>query len=306
MSFSVEDIRRHAPAVRVVIADVRGSVPRGVGTAMLVTKSGLFGTIGGGALEFEAIKRAQDVLAAGVDRLDRVPLGPSVGQCCGGAVTLVSEVWDLARLEAVRDVVARPLPGVVEAEMPEAVSRALALGRDVAPGVVDGWMVEPVSRPDREVWIWGAGHVGRALVGVLAPLPEFRIRWADFDEDRFPDVPDGVEALIAENPADLVSLAADHGEHFVLTHSHALDLELCHRILGRGFRSLGLIGSDTKWARFRSRLAALGHQDASIGRVVCPIGDPSLGKHPQAIALGVATELIRMDAEGDFAMEMRA
>jgi xanthine dehydrogenase accessory factor len=83
-------------------------------------------------------------------------------------------------------------------------------------------------------------------------------------------------------------------EHLVLTFSHALDLELCHRLLNRGFRSCGLIGSATKWGRFRSRLRALGHEAAEIGQIRCPIGDPSLGKHPQAIAVGVVAEMLRV------------
>lgn len=290
------------PAVRVVVAETRGSVPREVGAAMVVTPDQVAGTIGGGALEFEAIRRARGVLATGVDRLDRVPLGPGLGQCCGGAVTLLTEVWSEARLANLDDIVARPLPGGPR-EMPLAVSRMLAASRSAgvlpAPGVVDGWMVEPVTRASREIWVWGAGHVGRAIVGVLAPLPELSIRWADSGKDRFPvAIPPSVETLVAANPADLVTLSGGHAEHLVLTYSHALDLELCHRILSRPFRSLGLIGSATKWARFRSRLAALGHSEAQIGRIVCPIGDPSLGKHPQAIALGVAADIVRQGIGG--------
>jgi xanthine dehydrogenase accessory factor len=92
-------------------------------------------------------------------------------------------------------------------------------------------------------------------------------------------------------------MLADHAptdaEHLILTYSHALDLDLCHRLLRRGFLSCGLIGSATKWARFRSRLTALGHDAAAVGRIRCPIGDPALGKHPQAIAVGVAAELLK-------------
>ena len=205
----------------------------------------------------------------------------------------------------VGDVVARPLPGVAE-EMPETVRGAVAQGAKVVPGVIDGWMVEPVVAPGRDIWVWGAGHVGRAIVGVLAPLPDFRIFWADFDAARFPEVPEGVEMLVAENPADLVSLARADAEHFVTTHSHALDLELCHRLLGHGFRFAGLIGSETKWARFRSRLSALGHSEAEIARIACPIGDPGLGKHPQEIALGVAVKLIKVGAKGDVDMGLIA
>jgi xanthine dehydrogenase accessory factor len=308
MSLAVDDIRRLAPVARVVVAETRGSVPREAGAAMLVTATTVSGTIGGGALEFEAIRRAREALVAGQDRFDRVPLGPALGQCCGGAVSVLTEVWDAARLVGLGgEVVARPIPGASE-EMPLAVRAILAEARGSGllpvPGIVSGWMVEPVSRPRREVWVWGAGHVGRALVSVLSPLPDLRLSWADSGGDRFPEeIPAGVETLVAENPADLVSLSGPRAEHFVLTYSHALDLELCHRILSRPFGALGLIGSATKRARFRSRLAALGHADATISRMICPIGDPTLGKHPQAIALGVATRIL---AEGTRGTDMTA
>lgn len=147
---------------------------------------------------------------------------------------------------------------------------------------------------ERQVWVWGAGHVGRALVAVLAPLPGIAVTWVDVSAERFPQgVPDGVTVVPASDPA----LVADHApvgaEHLVLTYSHALDLELCHRLLNRGFIELGLIGSATKWGRFRSRLKALGHSGEAVARIRCPIGDPSLGKHPQAIAVGVVAELLR-------------
>ena len=160
-------------------------------------------------------------------------------------------------------------------------------------------MVEPILKPHREIWIWGAGHIGRAIVAVLAPLPEVTIEWADTGEYRFPEnIPENLKTLIAENPADLVSIAPAHAEHLVLTFSHALDLEICHRLLGQPFKSLGLIGSVTKRARFRKRLAALGYAPGQIDRVRCPIGDPALGKHPQQIALGVAAELMTSDEMG--------
>ena len=302
MSFQLSQMRDMAKAgqlVRVVVAATKGSVPRDVGASMLVTEDQVVGTIGGGALEFEAIERARLVSQ---DRLENLPLGPALGQCCGGLVTILIEIWDIARLDEIKaEVVARSLPGNPSA-MPLSVRRLLATARAEGsiprPAIVDGWMIEPVSKPAREIWIWGAGHVGRALVATLAPLPDVRIMWADCARDRFPEDTRGIKPLIAENPADLVSLAADHAEHFVLTYSHALDLELCHRILDRSFGRLGLIGSATKWARFKSRLKALGHDMAQIERIQCPIGEPGLGKHPQAIALGVAAEVVRRGIPG--------
>jgi xanthine dehydrogenase accessory factor len=266
---------------------------------MLVRADGQSGTIGGGALEFAAAERARTALAEGRDRLDREPLGPALGQCCGGAVTLLTEVWTGARLEALSgDVVARPVPGGPEA-MPLSVTRSLAAARNrgEVPGPLlrDGWMVEPVSRPARTLWVWGAGHVGRAIVATLAPVPGVAITWIDTAPGRFPEaVPDGVTRIVAANPGDLAAYAPPEAEHLILTYSHALDLELCHRLLAQGFAGCGLIGSRTKWARFRSRLAALGHPDSSVARIRCPIGDPTLGKHPQSIAVGVAHELLKM------------
>lgn len=305
MSFDLDalcaSVAAHGAVARVVVAAVDGSAPREAGAAMVVWADGQSGTIGGGALEFEAAGRARAALAAGRGRLDRAPLGPALGQCCGGAVTLVTEVWTEARLAGLggegpgrgaAGVVARPVPGGPE-EMPLPVARLLAAARNRGdrPGPVlkDGWMVEPVSRPARALWVWGAGHVGRAIVAVLAPVPELAITWVDTAAERFPEaIPRGVAPVVAAQPADLVAHAPPEAEHLILTYSHALDLELCHRLLGRGFGACGLIGSSTKWARFRSRLAALGHGEASVARIRCPIGDPRLGKHPQAIAVGVA------------------
>lgn len=263
---------------------------------MLVWDLGQSGTIGGGALEWQAAARAREMLAKGGMRLDREALGPKLGQCCGGAVSLLTEIYDAEAVEALNDtVIARPVDG---SAMPLAVKRLMAAARGQGqrprPQLLQGWMVEPVARPEREIWIWGAGHVGRALVGALAPLPDLRITWIDTARDRFPDtIPEGVEPLWARHPEGLAAHAPEGAEHLIVTYSHALDLELCHRLLQRGFGWLGLIGSKTKWARFRSRLAALGHPVSAVERITCPIGDRSLGKHPQAIALGVAVQLLK-------------
>ncbi|MDO9639572.1 MAG: xanthine dehydrogenase accessory protein XdhC [Pseudotabrizicola sp.] len=292
-------VAAHGAVARVVIAAHDGSSPREPGAAMLVWADGQSGTIGGGALEYEAAADARAMLAAGGHRLRRVPLGPALGQCCGGAVTLLTEVYDAGCLPmAEAGVVARSTDGRA---MPLGVKRLLdrARGQGVMPEpqLVQGWFVEPVAAPARDLWIWGAGHVGRALVGVLAPLPGLRVTWVDVAADRFPDtIPKGVTALPCADAARLVPHAPRGAEHLVLTYSHALDLDLCHRLLTHGFARAGVIGSATKWARFRSRLAALGHAPGQIARIDCPIGDPALGKHPQAIAIGVAQAVLRQTA----------
>ena len=293
-----EAVALHGRVARVVVAAHDGSSPREVGAAMLVWEGGQSGTVGGGALEYEAVARARGMLGAGGARLDREALGPKLGQCCGGAVTVLTEVYDPASLPlAEAGVVARAVDGRA---MPLAVKRMLARARGEgvmpSPALVQGWMVEPLARAEREGWVWGAGHVGRALVAVLAPLPGVAVTWVDVGIGRFPDVlPVGVRVRVAGDPAAVVAEAPAAAEHYILTFSHALDLELCHRLLLRGFAACGLIGSATKWARFRSRLAALGHGAGEIARIDCPIGDPSLGKHPQAIAVGVAAAFLRVD-----------
>jgi xanthine dehydrogenase accessory factor len=284
----------HGPVARVVIGAVKGSSPREVGASMLVWANGQSGTIGGGALEWQAAARARAMLGAGGARLDHEALGPSLGQCCGGAVTLLTEVYDAQNLPDGGDVIARATEG---SAMPLAVKRLIdrARGQGVmpAPQLLQGWMVEPVARPTRQLWVWGAGHVGRALVEVLAPLPGLAITWVDTAPDRFPEtLPDTARALPVPDPGLAVALAPKDAEHLILTYSHALDLDLCHRLLTHGFSACGLIGSATKWARFRSRLAALGHSAPAIDRIDCPIGNPSLGKHPQAIAIGVASAFL--------------
>ena len=285
-------VARHGRVARVVIAGFDGSAPRETGAAMLVWCDGQSGSIGGGALEWQAVCAARTMLTDGRrTRLDRVPLGPGLGQCCGGAVTLLTEVHDAPTVASLpKDVVARATDGRA---MPLAVKRLLAnarsMGKTPDSQLLQGWLIEPVSRPLRQLWVWGAGHVGRALVQVLAPLPDMAITWVDVGLDRYPNaIAAGIRALPVPNPADAVAFAPQNGEHLILTYSHALDLDLCHHLLTHGFASAGLIGSATKWARFRSRLSALGHSAPSIARITCPIGNPSLGKHPQAIAIGVA------------------
>ncbi|EDZ48495.1 xanthine dehydrogenase accessory protein XdhC [Rhodobacterales bacterium Y4I] len=311
MGFDVEELRRavaaHGRVVRVVIAAIRGSSPREAGTAMLVWQDGQSGTIGGGTLEHEAAEAARRQVAP--KQISNHALGPDLGQCCGGAVTLFSEVYEAADLNTLDShVIARPASPAL---MPVAVKRLLAgargQGQAPAPQLVEGWMIEPVHQPQLPVWIWGAGHVGRALVNVLAPLPDLQITWVDTAAERFPaEIPARVTAVPAADVALLVPHAPENAAHLVLTYSHALDLALCHALLSHGFAFAGLIGSKTKWARFRSRLAALGHAPGAIARITCPIGDPELGKHPQMIAVGVAAQLLRHGKEDEQREDRRA
>ncbi|MEL6126012.1 MAG: xanthine dehydrogenase accessory protein XdhC [Pseudomonadota bacterium] len=302
---------------RILVLDDKGSAPRGAGTSMLVWADGQAGTIGGGALEFEATARARSLLAEDAAPWQRermsMPLGPALGQCCGGAVSLLIELFGVAErgwfdvLTGAQPFTRPVAPGIPPiaghrgdlsaARAPFWVTRTLQAQREGAPAPRmrhrEGWIVEPVGQVARPLWLYGAGHVGRAVVRVFEDLP-FTLTWVDTAEARFPDpLPHHTTARIAANPADLVADAPGEALHIVMTYSHALDLEICHRVLSRDFAHLGLIGSETKAARFRKRLRALGHPEERVAALVCPIGDRSLGKEPAAIAIGLAAECMR-------------
>ncbi|RMH44499.1 MAG: xanthine dehydrogenase accessory protein XdhC [Alphaproteobacteria bacterium] len=286
----------HGRVARVVVAAAAGSTPREAGASMLVWADGAAGTIGGGQLEWTALGSARQALADGRPRVLDLALGPDMGQCCGGRVTLVVEVLDHQAAEAVPEapVHLRKIAADARATPPPALAARRATGdAPPAPILSQGWLLEGTSRRRVALWVWGAGHVGRAIVRTLAPLPGLALTWVDTDPARFPEPPAGVHVVPAAAPDTLVPHCPEDAEHLILTRSHALDLALCHRLLGRGFAWAGLIGSATKWARFRRRLSALGHPPAKIDRITCPIGDPSLGKHPQAIAIGVAAALLQ-------------
>lgn len=271
---------------RVLIVDVKGSAPREAGTEMLVWPDRFDGTIGGGRLEWQALEVARDLLRSGGSaRVDRYALGPRLGQCCGGAVTLVTEHAGLDQPNL------RLIEG--DAPCPDKLRRLAARGT-TRPVLLDGWLLEPRPHDRHEVIIHGAGHVGAALARVLAPLPELRVTVSD----PRPDWLAHIEPAFRGN-GSAVAQAAPDAAHFILTHSHDLDLDLCHTLLQRGFGYAGLIGSASKWARFQSRLAALGHTKDQIDRIACPIGDPTLGKHPQAIAVSAASGLLRHIARKD-------
>ncbi len=300
LSTLTQTVETHGHVARILIADHKGSSPREAGTSMLVWDTGFSGTIGGGALEYHAIKHAQKHLKnKALTSVQRIPLGPNLGQCCGGSVTLVTECFSQANLPVEAVIFARPIkPNTPE---PLWVKRNLANVRNgteiLGTQLQDGWLVEAIAQPHQPIWIYGAGHVGHAIIDTLQGLP-FDITWVDTKADRFPaKIPENVTQLIAQNPALAAIHAPTNAQHFILTYSHALDLELCHAILGHSFKSLGLIGSKTKHARFTTKLQNLGHSGPQISRIICPIGDPSLGKEPKAIALGITSALIRERAE---------
>ena len=304
-----------APAVLVTVAIVEGSVPREPGAKMLVTRDGFAGTVGGGHLEHRAIDMARTMLEeGGLARLERFALGPSLGQCCGGIAHLVFEAVDREQM------------ALLDRRRNEDTWRLIAIG-GMGPSLFDGagrqlagapapafdrslgthvfadadgrcWLADAVFAPRAHLMLFGAGHVGAAIVRALAELP-CRVTWVDERDDMFPsEVPANVTVEATDTPEALVAQAAPGTTFLVMTHSHALDLRLSIAILSR-VRTLehtdwfGLIGSDTKRRQFEHRLRERGIANERIDAMVCPIGLPGIaGKAPAVIAIAVAAQLL--------------
>ena len=270
---------------------------------MVVRPSGGFhGTIGGGTLEFAALEAANEALTKGRGPARRrsLALGPELGQCCGGRVEWQVETFDKRDLDdlsalaiaeggASATLSARLGPDgrVQRALSPSAGERRLARLAD------ESW-TEPLGALARAVYLFGAGHVGRALALALAPLP-FAVRWIDPRRDAFPmHAPANVTLIHASEPAAELASAPDSALVVVFTHSHALDLEIVAEALRvERFGYVGLIGSATKRARFLSQMRAAGLTEVQLARLVCPIGIPGLeSKDPAVIAVSTAAQLL--------------
>ena len=314
-------LSRHPALVRVTVIALRGSAPREAGATMLVDTLGTVGSIGGGRLEWEATLAARELLRVrdtATVRIADLILGPDLGQCCGGRVELWLERLtrnDLPWLcEAARSVL--PPRGRADAPKPPYVvvtefSGGVASHRlqCSTPGAAslhmrraasgDLTLHEPLSAPRPRLWVFGAGHVGQALVRMLAELALFEITWVDSRPELLPADLDGrVTMLASAKPVDLVDAAPAGARYVVLTHDHALDYELCRSILRRGDSSwLGLIGSASKCARFRSRLLRDGISGETLSALTCPIGIPGIAsKLPASIAISIAAQLLQISS----------
>ena len=354
-----EMVGSHGSCALVTVAAVRGSAPREPGARMVIAPDGGFrGTIGGGELEWRAIGAARAALSRNTPAatLSRFTLGPDLGQCCGGSVQLLTEVFDRDRLDEIQALAAREVAGpfvtrgrigprsverIVDEDVAREVSgsartgsfapaehtagdgvayeasgsartgRSIIAERAAEGGVAqgglpvergglpvelkgDGVIVERFRDPRRPLWLFGAGHVGRALMLALAPLP-FDVTWIDEREGTFPAAtPANVRPVRSADAAGELARAPDGAFVVVMTHSHALDLAIVHTALAAGrFGYVGLIGSAGKRARFVRRLREAGVAEARVATLVCPIGMPAIrSKHPAAIAAGVAAQLL--------------
>jgi len=298
---------RDGAAALVTVAGAKGSTPREAGARMIAAIDGtLAGTIGGGRLELEAMERAIAALHLnrdGSERLD-LALGPSIGQCCGGAVSLLIETFTLARLPAVRALADAEAAGPFQTEalhLGNAPIDRRVVSREKEPPTAsidgDGTLSESFGDPLRTLLLFGAGHVGRAVVLALAPLP-FLIRWIDSRPTAFPDLPLArLEQVVTGTPAAELSAAPSDAFVLIMTYDHGVDLDILNAALRENrFPYIGLIGSRTKRGRFEHRLEELGHSAEQAKAFTCPIGVPGItSKEPAYIAISVVAELLIVD-----------
>lgn len=244
--------------IAVHVAEARGSTPREAGAWMLIGGTGTLGTIGGGQMEFRAIERAKGILAgeAGEGALE-TPLGPEIGQCCGGRVTLDLRVLDEDDRRELLE---------------KAVRRSAALPR---------------------VFIFGAGHVGQALASAMALLPA-RTTVVETRPDALDGLPDGTEGRLTAVPEEAVREAPPGSAFVVLTHDHSLDFLIVAEALRRVDAAyVGMIGSATKRETFRRWwLKEAGGDAPALDRLICPLGGTTADKRPAVIAALTAAEVV--------------
>jgi xanthine dehydrogenase accessory factor len=259
----------------VEVARAKGSTPREAGAYMLVSRSAIHGTIGGGQLEFMAIDQARQIIADpnGLQELMLdIPLGPEIGQCCGGRVeVLIRLVDDELKAELLR---------TAEAE------------QERLP----------------HIYLFGGGHVGQALAVALSLLP-VRVTVVETRAEALDGMPEGVETRLMSVPEEMVRSAPAGAAFVVLTHDHALDFLIVAEALKRTDAAyVGMIGSKTKKATFRSwYLKSAGGSEADFVRLVSPIGgDTVKDKRPAVIAALAAAEIMTVLAASSKAASGKA
>ncbi|WP_222937504.1 xanthine dehydrogenase accessory protein XdhC [Spartinivicinus ruber] len=231
--------------VLVTLLVTRGSTPRDAGTKMVISADATYDTIGGGHLEYQVIATAQKMLTEQQPQqhLAYFPLGPSLGQCCGGSTIVLFEQFSANQVN---------------------------------------------------IMLFGAGHVGQALVSILSELP-CHVSWVDSRQAQFPStIPSNVTTITSEYPADEVNLMPENSYYLIMTHSHQQDFDICEAILKLNhFGYLGLIGSKSKRQRFKQRLTLKNFTDKIISRIHCPMGlDEVPGKRPMEVAVSIAGKVI--------------
>ncbi|NML09464.1 xanthine dehydrogenase accessory protein XdhC [Sphingobium sp. AR-3-1] len=297
----MKEVASSEPAALVSILASEGSAPRGAGTRMLVSADRLFGTIGGGQLEHRAIEQAHIILALppGSWRVQDYPLGPLLGQCCGGRVRLLIEHVDPAALDWLADAAEERV--LVSTLTPIRIERHVSAKATPTPLSARGdrpregaTFAEMIGQRRRPLYLFGAGHVGQAIARHAQALP-LRLAW--FDTRPLFETIDGVAIVPEDAIAQCVTEAPDDAAMLILTHDHALDYRLTRAALERGpIAFVGLIGSQTKRARFHSRLERDGVSQTARARLTCPIGISGVaGKEPDVIAIAALAQLLQLE-----------
>ncbi len=295
-------IQQEGSVSLVTVLEVKGSTPRDAGTRMIIAPSGrFFGTIGGGRLEWEAIVQARKLLEQSKNLCDQhtFPLGPQLGQCCGGSVRVLFECMQRDKLDGVLNLKNEENKGSFQTEaiihdtfVERSVIAADALRRTFWDG--ENQLSEQYGQLLTDVRLFGAGHTGKALMLTLAPLP-FKVTWYDERDDAFPpNVPTNFKCVITKNIAVSVKEAPNNAFIIALTHSHDSDFEVMLAALNEDrFGYVGVIGSETKAARFKSRLSNAGLSAERVNKMVCPIGyDGIKSKEPASVAVSITAELL--------------
>lgn len=300
--------RRGEALAMVTVVGAQGSTPREAGARMLVWPDRFTGTIGGGSLEWQGLEQARRMLEQGARRhaLQDYPLGPLLGQCCGGRVRLLVEQVDAGSVDWLEPASAARAPFTLAATF-----EGGGMHRSVEPAglhqndnprvpIPEVRRVSELIRPTLpRLAIFGAGHVGQAVARAFAPLP-FHLDWLASREDLRPEAGGTRAEILSEDELEEIIEAAPADTFIaIFTHSHELDYRLARAALRRGDLSyVGLIGSRTKRARFEGRFRDDGLDDAAIARLTCPLGVTGLkGKDPAVIAVSLAAELLQLVQE---------
>ena len=316
-----ELVARGDKAVIVSVVTARGSSPRAAGVKMVVGEKGCVGSIGGGQLEHQCIAVAKELLGQdGQPQLRKFVLGTSLDQCCGGVVEVLFEPvtkgvppWlaELHKIDLYKQNVVivtslsedRPYKSLIHSTvqqpstgLPDTVLKAATdlIDKGGTAQIVENAFLEVITAPDLNIAVFGAGHVGSALVATISGL-DAQIRWVDSRPGIFETTPPKVQIIETEDLLGEVAAMPPFGYYLVMTHSHSLDFVLCQAILMRGDASYcGLIGSLSKRRQFEKRLLASGISQALVGQLICPIGIDGIGgKTPKEIAIAVAAEILQ-------------
>ena len=292
--------QQETTCVMVTVASTIGSTPREVGSRMIVTAEALFGTIGGGNLEFQACQIARDQLDnPSPQHLKRFPLGAGLGQCCGGLVNLLFEPivagcdWlaEALAFEAQQQDWARVVP-----MNDQTIHVRLCQDCDEIGLSDQAMFIDVVRNQSMELTLFGAGHVGRAIIDIMANLP-LRVRWVDSREQEFPlKIPENVEVICTDIIEAEVDDAKPNSCFLVMTHDHSLDQALAEQILKRNdFSYFGLIGSNAKRRMFETRMQRRGFNAELFEQMTCPIGINGIhSKQPAVIAISVAAQIMQV------------